>query len=187
MSDIEFQNGFICGMATKGLIKSGVQYEPIIYNDEGIYGYFYIDFKRAVEPISFGMLTDSIVAYTTVKLSITRVDRLSPSLYKVYCDISGKPNGVTIIHKIPTTLYFVDGKQVPSFSVHFFVRGQAENLNVKYVYEIANVPSVSELSGTESALVSVYENIGVPITESVTLLPIEALTGVETVSVVLGG
>ena len=33
---IEFQNGFICGMATKGLIKSGVQYEPIIYNDEGL-------------------------------------------------------------------------------------------------------------------------------------------------------
>jgi len=28
MSDIDFQNGFVCGMATKGLIKSGVRYEP---------------------------------------------------------------------------------------------------------------------------------------------------------------
>lgn len=184
---IEFQNGFICGMATKGLIKSGVQYEPIIYNDEGVYSYFYIDFKRAVQPISFGMLTDSIVAYTTAELSITRVDRLSSSLYKVYCDISSKPNGVTIIHKTPTALYFADGKQVPSFSVHFFVSGQPRNENLKYIYEIATVPEVFTLSSTESALVSVYANTPMSISETVTLLPIEALTGTETVSVVVGG
>ena len=184
---IEFQNGFVCGMATKGLIKSGGQYEPIIYNDEGIYSHLYIDFKRAVQPISFGMLTDSIVAYTTAELSITRVDRLSSSLYKVYCDISSKPNGVTIMHKTPTVLYFADGKQVPSFSVHFFVLGQPRNENLKYIYEIANVPELAMLSSTESALVSVYANTPMPISETVTLLPIEALTGAETVSVMLGG
>lgn len=187
MSDIEFQNGFICGMATKGLIKSGIQYEPIIYNDEGIYSYFYIDFKRAVEPISFGMMVESIVIYTTAEKIITRVDRLSSSLYKVYCNISNELNGVTVMHKAESVLYFADNKQIPPFSVHFFVKGQAENLNVKYIYEIVNVPSVSELSGTESALVSIYENISMPISESVELLPIEALTGTETVSVVLGG
>ena len=184
---IEFQNGFICGMATKGLIKSGVQYEPVVYNDEGVYNYFYIDFKRAVQPISFGMLADSIVAYTTASLSITGVDRLSSSLYKVYCDISSKPNGVTIIHKTPTALYFVDGKQVPSFSVHFFVSGQPQHINVKYIYEMADVPKTELSNAVESALVSAYDNTAVPINETVTLLPIEALTGVETVSVVVGG
>ena len=184
---IEFQNGFICGMATKGLIKSGVQYEPIIWNDEGTYDYFYIDFKRAVQPISFGMLADSIVAYTTASLSITAVDRLSSSLYKVYCDISSKPNGVTIIHKTPTALYFADGKQVPSFSVHFFVSGQPQHINVKYIYEIADVPKTELSNAVESALVSVYASTPMPITETVTLLPIESLTGVETVSVALGG
>ena len=174
-------------MATKGLIKSVIQYEPIIYNDEGVYSYFYIDFKRAVQPISFGMLTDSIAAYyATAELPFTRVDRLSSSLYKVYCNISNKPNGVIIIHKTPTALYFADGKQIPSFSVHFFVSGQPRNEKLKYIYEIATVPEVfTLLSGTDSALVSMYANTPMSISETVTLLPIEALTGVENVSVVL--
>ena len=187
MSDIEFQNGFICGMASKGLIKSGVQYEPVVYNDEGIYSYFYIDFKRAVQPISFGMLVDSIVTYTTASLAITGIDRLSSSLYKVYCNISNELNGVTVMHKAESVLYFADNKQIPPFSVHFFVSGQPQNINIKYIYEMADVPKTELSDIAESALVSVYENIGVPITESVTLLPIEALTGVDTVSIVLGG
>jgi len=184
---IEFQNGFICGMATKGLIKSGIQYKPIIYNDEGVYSYFYIDFKRAVQPISFGMLTDNIIVYATAELPITRVDRLSSSLYKVYCNISNKPDGVIIIHKTPSALYFADGEQVPSFSVHFFVSGQPRNERLKYLYEIATVPEVFALSGTDSTLVSVYANTPMSISETVTLPPIKALTGVEDVSVVLLG
>ena len=52
---IEFQNGFLCGMATKGLTRSGEYYKPDIWNDEGVYTHFYIDFRREVAPFSTGM------------------------------------------------------------------------------------------------------------------------------------
>ena len=52
MDSISFQNGFVCGLATKGLVKSGAIYEPEAYNDAGVYNFFYIDFKRVMEPFS---------------------------------------------------------------------------------------------------------------------------------------
>jgi hypothetical protein len=51
MSDIDFQNGFICGMATKGLIKTVSQGEsfPMVVN---------------IEPLS--LETSSIIANMTI-------------------------------------------------------------------------------------------------------------------------
>ena len=56
MDSVSFQNGFVCGIATKGLVKSGALYEPTIWNDSGIYNYFYIDFRRTMQAFSLGML-----------------------------------------------------------------------------------------------------------------------------------
>lgn len=47
MSEIDFQNGFLCGMATRGMISSGQTYNRYIevivsdaYNIPNNYGYF---------------------------------------------------------------------------------------------------------------------------------------------------
>ena len=73
MSEIDFQNGFVCGMATKGLVRSGELYKPAIWNDEGIYNYFYIDFRRAMEDFSTGMWNESVVVHDSVQLAVSRV------------------------------------------------------------------------------------------------------------------
>jgi len=68
VSDIDFQNGYICGMATKGLVKTGDPYEPKVWNDSGEYSYFYIDFKQSLSDFSMGMLTESIIVHDSVQI-----------------------------------------------------------------------------------------------------------------------
>ena len=73
MSDIDFQNGFLCGMATKGLVRSGELYKPLIYNDSGVYSYFYIDFRRAMQAFSTGMFAESIIIHDSSQINVTNV------------------------------------------------------------------------------------------------------------------
>lgn len=137
MSDIDFQNGFLCGMATKGLSRSGNMYEPTIWNDSGVYTYFYIDFRRALEPFSMGMLTESLIVNDGVNnLSITGYEAVSAGIYKIYCDISGKINGVMVFNKRNTRLYLTTGDPLPVFSVLFYVAGITSYIDLQYIYEI---------------------------------------------------
>lgn len=135
MSDIDFQNGFICGMATKGLIKTGAQYEPVIWNDEDVYDYFYIDFKRALAPFTAGMFSDSILVFGNDRLPINGVERVAPSRVKVYCDISGLIRGVLVVHKKNTFLSFSDDRTIPEFSALFYVSGIPSVFHLKYMYD----------------------------------------------------
>jgi len=135
MSDIDFQNGFLCGLATKGLIKTGAQYEPVIWNDEGVYDYFYIDFKRALAPFISGMFLDSILVFGKDKLSITGVEKVAPSRVKVYCDISGLAQGVLVVHKKNSFLSFSDSRTIPDFSVLFYVAGIPSVFYLKHMYD----------------------------------------------------
>ena len=73
MDSISFQNGFVCGIATKGLVKSGATYEPEAYNDAGVYNFFYLDFRRVLEPFSMGMASESIIVSASSVLPVTDV------------------------------------------------------------------------------------------------------------------
>ena len=75
MDSISFQNGFVCGIATKGLVKSGAAYEPVAYNDAGVYDFFYLDFKRVMEPFSIGQFDESVIVSGTAILSVTDVQQ----------------------------------------------------------------------------------------------------------------
>ena len=75
MDSVSFQNGFVCGIATKGLVKSGAVYEPEAYNDEGVYNFFYIDFKRVMEPFSIGQFNDSVIVSGASVLNVTDVQQ----------------------------------------------------------------------------------------------------------------
>ena len=75
MDSISFQNGFVCGLATKGLVKSGAVYEPVAYNDAGVYGFFYLDFKRVMAPFSIGQFNESVIVSGASVLNVTDVQQ----------------------------------------------------------------------------------------------------------------
>jgi hypothetical protein len=134
LSSIDFQNGFISGLATKGLVRSGEYYKPICWNDEGVYSYFYIDFLRAMETFTQGMFNESIIIHDSEQLYITGVQQISTSVYKFYCNIAGRVQGITVLNKKTSMLTFATGEQLPVFSVHFFVAGIDSYFRLKYCY-----------------------------------------------------
>lgn len=135
MSAIDFQNGFVCGMATKGLTRSGEYYKPIIWNDEGIYTHFYIDFKREVQMFSTGMWNESVVVHDSVQIKATDVIDQTGGIYKIVCDISDRPHGITVMNKKTSRLRFASGEAIPVFSVHMFIAGIEPYLDAAYAYD----------------------------------------------------
>lgn len=142
MSNIDYQNGFLCGMATKGLVISGEEYEPKVWNDDGIYTYFYIDFLRAVMDFSTGMLKGSFIVYDSIEVPITGFERVDLSVFKIFADIADKPLGITITNKATSLLVFTSGRKVPPFSIHMYVLGQAPFVRKAYAYDETTVPSL---------------------------------------------
>lgn len=137
MSDIDFQNGFICGMATKGLTRSGDSYKPLIWNDVGVYTYFYIDFKKSMDDFSIGMWNESCLIFGITGITVTNVERVSASIFKVYANIANLIYGVVILNKKTSVLTFSNGEQLPAFAAHFYVAGIAPYIQLKYCYEKA--------------------------------------------------
>ena len=135
MDSISFQNGFVCGIATKGLVKSGAAYEPEAYNDAGVYDFFYLDFKRVMEPFSIGMFKESIIVSAAAVLQVTDVEQYSDTVYKVFCNISNQPKGVCVTNKKSTRLHFWNGEPVPAFSVWFSVAGQTNYIDAGYLFD----------------------------------------------------
>ena len=135
MDKISFQNGFICGMATKGLTRSGELYRPRCWNEEGVFDCFYIDFKRGLSEFSPGMFIESIIVYDSESLPIRGAEYVSNGVYKVYCDISGRKQGVTVVNKKSTLLETAGGNVLPVFSVMFYVSGLESYVRKAYKYE----------------------------------------------------
>jgi hypothetical protein len=171
-------------MATKGLIRSGEMYNPICYNDEGVYNYFYIDFRRALEDFSFGMFSESVVVHDSVQLPATDVDYVSPGVYKVWCDISDKIHGITVLNKKTSLLTFYNGQKIPAFSTHFFVAGQARYINGAYLFGKATL--TQSLFPTEESVIDIqlWGAIETDISENCTLW-LSSLTTNESVSITL--
>ena len=171
----DFQNGFLCGMATKGLIKTGVAYEPTVWNEEGIYNCFYIDFHRALAPFSEGMLDESIIVHDTVQIEIVGFDYVSSGVYRIYADLSGKTHGVTVLNKASTYLRFANGAKVTPFSAMFYVEG----LN-KYgkEYWIERLDDVNTALIMQNLDLSTLEETTVEVALYNTLEPIEILESI---------
>lgn len=142
---VDFQNGFLCGMATKGLTRSGQLYQPRCWNDEGIYEYFYIDFRQSMAPFSLGMWNESIVVHDREQLGVPQVGYIAPGIYKVWCDLSGRMHGITVLNKITSLLHFGSGRVLPAFSTHFFVAGIDAYKNLDYVYDTVRFPACCDV------------------------------------------
>lgn len=151
MSEIDYYNGFVCGMATRGVIKSGQSYSPNAFNDPGQTGYFYIEFRQSLNSFSFGMLAESIqVLGSAGTLSITGFKMISPSRMQVFCNIDGQ-QAVTVIGKTGGWLSFTAGGKVPGFSVSFDVEGVVSYPKLAYAYEALTVQNTT--SQVESATI----------------------------------
>ena len=139
MDQVSFQNGFICGMAAKGLVRSGELYKPTIWNDSGVYTYFYIDFRRTLQSFSLGMFNESVIVYDSQQVAVTRIEKTGTTVYKIYCDITNKIHGITVLNKKTTRLRFATGELLPVFSVHMFIEGQSAFIDGAYVYDPINL------------------------------------------------
>lgn len=160
MSDIDFQNGFIVGMATRGITRSGLAYAPIAWNDDGIFSYFYIDFKKPVADLSVGMFEDSCVISDSVKIPATGVRRISSSIYKIYADIRDAFFGISILGKYDTSLLFSDGVSVPIFSIKFDVAGISPRQKLKYMYDSITMPATQNFGEIqEHRVIEINANI----------------------------
>lgn len=185
MSDIDFQNGFIVGMATKGLSRSGELYKPLIWNDDGVYTYFYIDFRRTTEAFSTGMWNESIVIHDSEQIKATGVQLISPGVYKIFCDISNRPHGITVLNKKVSRLKFASGEQIPVFSIHMFILGQPMYEDAGYFYSQVILPEAVE-SALDSFDSSFWENTSEPEIPLESCNFPELVSGTnETVSIVL--
>lgn len=155
MSSLDFQNGFVCGMATKGMLRTEQQYSPNLWNDSGVYNYFYIDFKQTLELFSLGMLKESLVVFDSVQIAIDGMTYISPGIYKIYADLAGKVKGITVMNKANSLLDFSNGAPVPPFSTRFFVAGLDTYAQVAYGYDQAYLstapalPTAPEICTTE--------------------------------------
>ena len=164
MDQTSFQNGFICGLATKGLVRSGQLYQPLAYNDKGVYSYFYLDFRRILEPFSIGMFADSIIISASSVLSVMQTEQVSATVYKIYCDISSQLKGVVVANKKTTRLRFSNGEIVPVFSIWFAVSGLDSQLDVGYFYD------------KHSVTYTTFSASGVP---EIALIPLMAVDSVQ--------
>ena len=184
MDSISFQNGFVCGLATKGLVKSGAVYEPEAYNDAGVYNFFYIDFKRVMEPFSIGQFNESVIVSGTAVLPVTDVEQYSDTVYKVFCNISNQSKGVSVSHMKSTRLHFWDGTQVPVFSEWFSVAGLASALDAGYFYEKAQIDEVI-MTATENSNLVMWTPIVIPPISETANITGPDLTATENVNIVL--
>lgn len=114
-------------------------YEPLLWNDTGVYSYFYIDFLKDLAPFTIGMWNESIVVYDSVAIAVTAVEKISARVYKVYANITNFPHGYTVLHKKTTRLTLPDGSTLAPFSIHAFVTGQIVYLDGAYVYDLINL------------------------------------------------
>ena len=180
MSSIDFDNGFICGMATKGLTRSGQFYRPNIWNDIGIYSYFYIDFKLPIETFSVGMLKESLIIYDSEEIELLNFEKVSGSVYKVFCNISDKTKGVTVINKKSSLLVFANKSFVPAFSVMFYVAGLASIIRKAYAYETAALLIPSRRGTLEAPIVYYQDYLDTSVREGAAIIVDDSLTTSET-------
>lgn len=110
-------------------------YVPRIWNDTGVYTYFYIDFKKPLAAFSIGMWVDSILIMGNALLTPTSVEKINASTYKVYVPLSDLYHGLFVTSKRPTRLYTEIGKEVPAFAVHMNVDGLSYYLDAAYIYD----------------------------------------------------
>lgn len=162
-------------------------YAPTIWNDSGVYTYFYIDFKQELTPFSVGMFNDSIIIHDSVQILATEVTYVSPGIYKVYCDLNGKTYGITVLNKVTTLLSLITGEPLPTFSIHMDVNGIVAYTRLKYAFDSVNAKDIWLCENiAEDPEVFFWEAIALDeVYESTNIITLITTTQTENASVIL--
>ena len=159
-------------------------YAPLIWNDTGKYNYFYIDFKKTLAPFSMGMFVESILVFGTAPITVTGVEKVNTTTYKIYANISGLIHGFVVMSKSPTRLKLITGKELPAFSTFAFVAGISSYIDGGYLYEITTAALNSSLAEDIFNIAQYLSIECANISESITQ-PTHSISSVDTVTIIL--
>lgn len=153
------KRSFALGMAVGGRYNANIntRYAPLVWNDPGIYDYFYIDYKRAVGTFSYGRFRNSsALVGTTGELIPSNAEQVTPRVYKIHADISQELL-VRVFYNEGRGLVFSDGEAVPGFGVSFYVDGN-QPYEPPYIYDcgVLELPEFAAPEGLAIAYVDVH-------------------------------
>lgn len=118
-----------------------MEYSPKVWNDKGVYEYFYIDYKRAIGTFSYGRFRNaSVVVGTTGEIIPVYAERITARVYKIDADISQEKQ-VRVFSTEGRGLNFSDGESVPGFGVSFWVDENTPH-ELPYIYDGATMERV---------------------------------------------
>lgn len=126
------------GMAIGGKfnLSSVAGYKPLVWNDEGEYSYFYMNFQKPLADFSPAQFMECVMVQGASKLlEVTDAIKISDMVVKVYCNIDGQSSGIQVYGKASSWLMFANGRSVPEFTVMFVVAGLPTTISLAYVYD----------------------------------------------------
>lgn len=172
-----FLAGLSAGRALKGWGGSGAGegLAPLCRNDPGVYTYFYIDYRYALQNVSFGRFRNKTTILGSAGEIVPReVERVDSRTVKVWADMAGE----TVVHIFgnakPGLSYF-DGRTVGAFSTELYLDGTAPYA-LPYMAESAVAAAVG--FGTEEGLaLAAAQSAGRGVRETVEWEPTEVEAG----------
>lgn len=150
MSNIDFQNGVIVGMATKGLIKTGKSYKPYSVTNSDLVS-ITIDFGVSIPDISLSDIIEALYVTANygdsqILIPIQDVEKLSSSVVKLFVPNYFSTNGILSI-SYDASRGGLKG-YITDFIYTFFPDGvptilyKKENLNSISIGNIINIASL---------------------------------------------
>ena len=167
----------IGGQWNLGEVKAGDVVE--CWNDEGVYDYFYMKFKKAVKEFSFGQFSNTVKVYSVTNdkyLVVTATERMSGTQFKVSCDISGETSGIIVIGLPTAYLQYESGSSVPKFISAFYASGLEKIYNIAYAWDSVMLIS-GEYGIAENLNIYIFATNSIVAEEDIVLS--NALLGVE--------
>lgn len=140
--------------------SQGEAYAPNVYNDEGIYTHFYVDFLSDMLPFSFGMVSESLIVLGgSNAIPITGFEKINNRKYKCIVNISNQEL-ITFINKKTGWLCLDSGESLPAFSTGFIPFGIYPTFRPAYAYE--NIKYENSMNIVEMSLIDMWNDYSYP-------------------------
>ena len=122
--------------------NSDLVYRPHVWNDEGEYSFFYLDFLKPVASFSPAQLMECVMVHGNgTEIDITNVEKVDDRVVKIFCNLNNQTSGVQVYGCVNSWLSFANGQSMPEFTVAFNVAGLSTTITLAYVYDTVNLPS----------------------------------------------
>lgn len=119
----------------------GTDYHPMIWNDDGVYDRFYIDFKAPLQPFPLSTFNKCIyVLGKDGRITVTKATVTANShVYAIEADITGQNQGI-IVANVKEGLVLSPPESLPFFSEFFYVSGIAPVKALTEIYDNTYAP-----------------------------------------------